>query len=221
MRVDLGVRPQVTAGRPAGAVLRTVRETAFVTMCTLVVSLTVKALLVQLFVVPSESMTPTLAVGDKLAVLRPVADWRSVRRGDVVVFRDPGGWLPRAPAQERSRVAKALEFVGMIPYHSGEHLVKRVVAEAGDTVECRGKGPVYLNGWPLDEPYLPETTTPCRTTFTVVVPARSIWVMGDNRDNSADSRYHMTGDLRGAVPVDSIAGRVVTVAWPPTRWGAT
>jgi signal peptidase I len=140
-------------------------------------------------------------------------------RGDIVVFRDPGGWLPES-SPPRSPLADALRFIGMIPYHSDEHLVKRVVGEAGDVVECRGQGPVYLNGAPLAEPYLAPGVRPCASTFTVTVPARSVWVLGDNRDDSADSRFHLDDGRRGSVPLSTVVGTVIVRIWPPTRWGA-
>jgi signal peptidase I len=194
------------------------RQALFLVICALGVSLFLKVFVIQFFVVPSRSMEPTLRVGDAIAVTRALTQGSPPHRGDVIVFRDPGGWLPPA-ARSRSPLAEALRFVGMIPYHPDEHLVKRVVAEAGDVVECRGSGPLYLNGTPVAEPYLVPGARPCAATFTVTVPARSVWVLGDNRDDSADSRFHLHDGHRGSVPLSSVVGTVVVRIWPPSRWG--
>ena len=194
------------------------RQSLFLIICVLSISLFVKVFVAQFFVVPSRSMVPNLLVGDVIAVTRTLTQSSPPHRGDVVVFRDPGGWLPPT-TRSHSPLAEALRFVGMIPYHSDEHLVKRVLAEAGDVVECRGSGPLYLNGTPVAEPYLAPEARPCAATFTVTVPARSIWVLGDNRDNSADSRFHLGDERRGSVPLSSVVGKVVVRIWPPSRWG--
>lgn len=195
-----------------------IRQAAFLIVCALSISLFVKAFVVQFFVVPSSSMAPTLLVGDAIAVTRPLIRNGPPHRGDIIVFRDPGGWLPQAP-QSDSMLAEALRFIGMIPYHSNEHLVKRVVGEAGDLVECRGSGPLYLNGAPVNEPYVASDSRPCDAVFSVTVPARSVWVMGDNRDNSADSRVHLEDGRRGSVPLSSVVGKAAVRIWPPLRWG--
>lgn len=197
-------------------VLAVLRQAMFLVICVLGASLFAKSFVGQAFEVPSGSMEPTLRIGDSILVRRGLTQWSPPHRGDIVVFRDPGGWLPRTQPP-LSPAAKALEFLGLIPYHSGEHLVKRVVAEAGDVVECHGPGPVYINGVASREPYVAPDAMPCRTTFKVIVPARSLWVLGDNRDNSADSRYHLD-TLTGSVPLSSVVGTVLLTAWPPTHW---
>jgi signal peptidase I len=196
----------------------TVREATFLVLCTLTLSLFLKSFVMQLFTVPSGSMEPTLDVGDKIAVTRTLTRTGTPHRGDIIVFRDPGGWLSdlRPP---RSLLVRALEFIGMIPYHSGEHLVKRVVGEAGDVVECRGPGPLFVNGTAVREPFIAHGARPCAREFVVHVPARSVWVMGDNRDNSADSRFHLRDARRGSVPLTRVVGRVVLKVWPPMHWG--
>lgn len=205
-----------TARRSPGGTVA--RQALFLVICALGISLFLKVFVVQFFRVPSGSMEPTLRIGDAIAVTRPLTRGSPPHRGDIVVFRDPGGWLPAA-GEAHSPVAEALRFVGMIPYHSDEHLVKRVVAEAGDVVACRGSGPLYVNGTPVAEPYVAPGAHPCGAVFTVTVPARSVWVLGDNRDDSADSRFQLRDGRRGSVPLSSVVGTVVVRIWPPTRWG--
>jgi signal peptidase I len=197
--------------------VRIMRQAIFLVLCTLALSLFVKSFVVQLFTVPSGSMEPTLHVGDKIAVSRMLSDGSTPQRGDVIVFRDPGGWLSEPPVP-RSVPVDVFEFIGLIPYHSGEHLVKRVVGEAGDVVECKGPGPLYRNGAVVDEPYLPHGTQPCSGQFVVTVPARSVWVMGDNRGNSADSRFHLSDPRHGSVPLSCVVGKVRFTVWPPMDW---
>jgi signal peptidase I len=217
-RLDAPPGPALRLPLPVDA--GTLRQAAFLIICMLSISLFVKSFVAQLYSVPSASMEPTLLVGDKIVVSRPFTQWHSAHRGDIVVFRDPGGWLPPAPAMD-SAPAVFFEFIGLIPYNSGKHLVKRVVGEAGDVIECRGSGPLYRNGRPVLEPYIAPGAQPCGSgVFKVVVPARSVWVMGDNRDDSADSRYHLNDVRRGSVPLSLIVGSVAATVWPPPHWNA-
>lgn len=194
------------------------RQATFIVICALSLALFVKSFVVQFFDVPSQSMERTLLVGDAIAVTRTLTQFGPPHRGDIVVFRDPGGWLPRHGRNDGILV-EAMEFIGMIPYNSGEHLVKRVVGEAGDVLECRGTGPLYVNGHPAVEPFLAPGSQPCDATFKIVVPSRSIWVMGDNRNDSADSRFHLGDARHGSVPLSNVVGLAVARVWPPTRWG--
>lgn len=115
-----------------------------------------------------------------------------------------------------------LSFIGLMPSAQEKDLIKRVVAVAGDTVECRGEKPLKVNGKALDEPYVFAGNTPCSLDgggqFKVTVPKDRIWVMGDHRQASGDSRYNRGDKYDGFVPVDSVVGRAVVVAWPPGRW---
>jgi signal peptidase I len=185
----------------------------------LVLALLIKTFLLQAFFIPSGSMENTLKIGDRVLVDK-LTPWFGAepQRGEVVVFHDPGGWLPEAPVQQNV-FQQALSFVGLMPSADEEDLIKRVIAVAGDTVECKRGGPVEVNGHALDEPYLYPGNTPCddRPFGPVKVPDGSMWVMGDHRQNSSDSRYHM--NLHdGMVPVDDAVGRAVVVAWPVDRW---
>lgn len=138
----------------------------------------------------------------------------------VVVFHDPGGWLDGEPTPDPNAVQKFLSFIGLMPSSEEKDLIKRTIAVAGDTVECKRGGPVKVNGKALDEPYIYPGDTPCddQPFGPFKVPKDRIWVMGDHRQNSRDSRYHMEDANSGFVPVDKVVGRAVVVAWPINRW---
>jgi signal peptidase I len=179
-------------------------------------SVAIKAFLVQMFFVPSESMEPLFVTNDRILVEK-VSYWTGeVERGDVVVFRDPGDWL--GPEPELSPLQEALQVVGLYP--AGGHLVKRVVAIGGDHVTCcDGEGRVRVNDVPLEEgDYIREGQVPSTRDFDVTVPEGRLWVMGDNRANSEDSRYHQRSGGGGTVPVEDVVGKVWAVVWPLDRW---
>jgi signal peptidase I len=182
----------------------------------LVLSIVVKSFLVQMFFVPSESMEPLFVKDDRILVQK-MSYWSGdVERGDVVVFEDPGGWL--GPGPELNPFQKVLSAVGLYP--TGGHLVKRVIAVGGDEVACcDDRGRVTLNGVPLEEsPYIKEGTRPSERQFRMTVPEDRLWVMGDNRANSEDSRYHRDLRGKGTVPVDRVVGKVWAVVWPLNRF---
>jgi signal peptidase I len=181
----------------------------------LVLSLIVKTFFVQMFFVPSESMEPLFVVDDRILVEK-VSYWNDdVQRGDVVVFEDPGGWL--GPEPELNAVQQALSVVGLYP--TGGHLVKRVVAVGGDTVACCDEqGRVTVNGQPLEEGAYVPGGAPSAREFEVDVPDGRLWVMGDNRANSEDSRYHMDLPGNGTIAVDDVVGKVWAVVWPLDRF---
>ncbi|SCD84125.1 signal peptidase I [Streptomyces sp. DvalAA-14] len=193
----------------------------------LVLALLVKTFLVQAFSIPSGSMQNTLQVGDRVLVDK-LTPWfgSQPERGEVVVFHDPDNWLGDEQAPHANPVQKALSFVGLMPSASERDLIKRVIAVGGDTVRCEGTGPVEVNGKPLAEPYVYPGNTPCSVDpggnqggqFDVTVPKGKIWVMGDHRQDSLDSRYHQQDKNGGFVPVGDVVGRAVVVAWPVTRW---
>jgi signal peptidase I len=182
----------------------------------LLLAIAIKALLLQAFYIPSGSMEDTLVFNDRILVQK-VSYWGSgtPQRGDVVVFADPGGWLGASEsAGATSPVAKALELVGLYP--TGGHLVKRVIGVGGDTVRCCDKhGRITVNGVPLDEgSYLRPGAAPSQIPFATKVEDGHLWVMGDNRSNSADSRVHLGDPGGGQVPVDDVVGKVFSVVWP-------
>jgi signal peptidase I len=196
------------------------KEVATVVVIAVVLSFLIKTFLFRAFYIPSESMMKTLDVNDRIFVNLLVPEPIAMQRGDVVVFRDTKGWLaPTAqkPAGPFSGVQDALTFVGLLPDNSEQHLVKRVIGLPGDHVICcDGSGRLTVNGAPLDENYVNSAEVPQVRDFDVVVPAGKVWVMGDNRNHSADSRAHMNSN-GGFIDVADIEGKAAVIAWPLNR----
>jgi signal peptidase I len=175
----------------------------------------VRLLLVQSFVIPSSSMEPGLRVGDRVLVAR----WGSVDRGDVVVFDGAGVFSadPVPPASGPARVGRALASALGVPVGERD-FVKRVIGLPGDRVVCcDAAGRLSVNGQALDEPYLAPGDAASAVRFDVAVPAGRLWVMGDHRSVSGDSRSHLGDPGGGTVPLDQVVGRVVSVWWPLAR----
>ncbi|MFI0940035.1 signal peptidase I [Streptomyces sp. NPDC021020] len=191
----------------------------------LVLALLIKTFLVQAFSIPSDSMNNTLLQGDRVLVDK-LTPWfgSEPSRGQVVVFHDPGQWLPENPEPSHNPVVrglqKGLSFIGLMPSADEKDLIKRVIGVGGDTVSCTGTGPVVVNGKALDEPYVFPGNTPCSPDkpFKVTVPKNHIWVMGDHRQDSLDSRFHMDQPSHGFVDDKFVVGRAIVVAWPVNRW---
>ncbi|MCX4781327.1 signal peptidase I [Streptomyces sp. NBC_01264] len=187
----------------------------------LLLALLIKTFLVQAFSIPSDSMQNTLQRGDRVLVDK-LTPWfgSEPERGEVVVFHDPANWLSGEPTPDPNIAQKALSWIGLMPSAEEKDLIKRTIAIGGDTVECKKGGPVVVNGKELDEPYIYPGNTPCDDFpfGPLTVPKGKIWVMGDHRQNSQDSRYHQQDSTHGFVPVSDVVGRAVVVAWPVTRW---
>ncbi len=188
----------------------------------LLLALLIKTFLVQAFSIPSDSMQNTLQRGDRVLVDK-LTPWfgSEPERGEVVVFHDPGGWLENTATPDPNVVQKFLSFIGLMPSAEEKDLIKRVIAVGGDTVECKKNGPVTVNGKALDEKsYIFPGDTPCNDEpfGPLKVPDGRIWVMGDHRQNSLDSRYHQELPGEGTVSNDEVVGRAVVVAWPLDRW---
>lgn len=211
---------------PPGARRRTgfwhaVRELVAIAATALLISFLVKTFLMQAFWIPSGSMEDTLVYGDRVMVSKIQAGPMEVDRGDVVVFEDPGGWLPAVQRPDRGPVIDAvfrgLEFVGIAPSSQGNHLIKRIIGMPGDTVACcDDDGRLSVNGQPLDESeYLYPGDAPSTMDFEITVPQDHVWLMGDHRSNSRDSRANDDGTGgQGSVPSDHVVGRAFVLIYP-------
>jgi signal peptidase I len=199
-----------------GSVLR---EFPILVIVALAVSLLIKTFIVQFFYIPSGSMENTLQVQDRVAVNKLPFISKNISRGDVVVFRDPANWLPEQYVDEQNKIVakikEGLVLVGVLPNPAKQFLVKRVIGVAGDKVICCAKdGKLTINGKETDEPYIFKGNKPSELKFNVTVPEGKIWVMGDHRGASADSRYHQDDVNNGFVPVSKVTGRVYAIIWP-------
>ena len=185
------------------------------------VVLLITTFLVKPFSIPSGSMEDTLQVGDRVLVNRAVFKVRDVERGDVVVFDGSGSFVPPQVAPERDPITGALVWVGQsfgLVAPDSTDFIKRVIGTGGDRVTCcDAQGQLTVNGAPLVEDYLFPGDAPSLQPFDVEVPDGMLWVMGDHRSASADSRSHMGDPGGGFVPESSVVGRAMAVVWPISR----
>ena len=201
-----GVR-RARAGRRSGVAFVLV-ELPVLVLVALAVTFVLKSFVAQAFVIPSESMYPTLKVGDRVVVSRLAYHLHEPRRGDVVVFPNPQETVRDDSALPLRLLHEVLEGIG-VRHPSEQELIKRVIGLPGEVVEARG-GRVFIDGRPLVEPYLPEGTF--TSDFNgVTIPEGFVWVMGDNRGDSKDSRSF------GPVERSKIVGRALFRVWPPGR----
>jgi signal peptidase I len=229
------------------------REFAILVSIALVLYYVMLTFVARPYLIPSESMEPTLhgcpgCTGDRIMVDKLTYDFSSPEPGDVIVFKGPPNWNInyRSIRSENTAVRwvqNTLSFIGFVPPDEND-LVKRIIAVGGQTVECRASTGLTVDGKRLNEPYLDFDTmnvapdNPYAACLgpefgPVKVPEGRLWVMGDNRTHSADSRAHCTnlpGDAQrglmctgdptaGTVPVDNVIGKARFIAWPPSRWG--
>jgi signal peptidase I len=197
-----------------GSVLR---EFPILIIVALAVSLVIKSFLVQFFYITSGSMENTLQINDRVAVNKIPFISNSINRGDVVVFRDPSNWLPEPYVDNQNKVIAKIKdglvLVGVLPNPAKQYLVKRVIGIAGDNVVGKD-GVVTINGKKTTEPYIFAGNKASELDFNVTVPEGKIWVMGDHRGASADSRYHQDDVNNGFVPESKVTGRVLGIIWP-------
>ena len=176
------------------------------------------------FSIPSGSMEDTLQVGDRVLVERVTPRFGTIERGDIVVFDGTDSFSPEIDtSQQTSLVSRGLapltQLLGFGPAKETD-FIKRVIAVGGDRVMCcDDQGRVTVNGQPLDEPYLYPGDVPSEISFDVIVPEGRLWVMGDHRSSSADSRAHLGDPGGGTVSVDRVIGRAFLISWPLSRVG--
>ncbi|MDR0950438.1 MAG: signal peptidase I, partial [Candidatus Ancillula sp.] len=199
------------------------KDAVFVIVASVVLSTLMKAFLFMPFIIPSGSMENTLQVEDRILTYRLKPHPFALDRGDVVVFKDNREWMdPNNDGHQDdgdTPIQKALKFIGFMPEDDDSYLVKRVIGLPGDHVACKGTGyPVTVNGKAIDESsYIKKGSDPSSMPFDVIVPDNSLWVMGDNRNNSADSRYHQGLPTKGFVSEDDVVGDVFLIFWPSQR----
>ena len=206
------------------------RELPFLILIALVLALLIKTFLVQAFYIPSASMENTLQGGppdkhyDRVLVNKLVYRLRDVHRGEIIVFKGPKSWqdqpefVSHTPSNPVARFFHDIGSAVGVAAPSSKDFIKRVIAVGGDHVVCcDASGKITVNGVPLTEPYIYPGAKPSDTPFDVTVPKGRLWVMGDNRGGSADSRAHMQ-DHNGTIPANDVIGRAFVVVWPPSDW---
>jgi signal peptidase I len=201
--------PQAEPTRHRNPVIRFFGELPGLILIAFILALLIKTLLVQAFFIPSGSMEPTLMPGDRVLVLKVPYYFHDPRRGDIVVFSDPNP----SNQPDRGVVGGFVHwlFQGLgVQHPDNEDFIKRVIGLPGETVWAKG-GHVYVDGTRIAEPYLTQNTADFPKTR---VPAGSLFVMGDNRGNSLDSRFGL-----GFIPIDKVIGKAELVIWPPGRAG--
>jgi signal peptidase I len=195
------------------------REVPIIIVAALVVSVIVKTFFIHFFFIPSGSMENTLLVGDRIAVNKFATYFSDIKRGEVVVFHDPNNWLGAAPVSTGPKVIEVIKTglvdVGVLPDPAKQYLIKRVIGVGGDHIVCcDAQGFLKVNGKSIVEPYIFPGNKPSDSNFDVTVPKGYIWVMGDHRGASADSRFHTSDSHKGMVPLGDVVGRAEFVVWP-------
>jgi signal peptidase I len=209
------------------SVLLFIRDLLIIFVVALLISFLIKSFLIRSFYIPSGSMMNTLQVDDRIIVNQLEPDLIPIARGDVLVFKDPGGWLLPQPDVVQNPIVAGIDWffsvVGLSAPDSNDHLIKRVIGLPGDHVVCcNALGQMSVNDIALDESdyvLLPAGESKVSAIdFDVTIPADSLWMMGDNRYNSKDSRFNGETVGKGFVPVEDVVGRALVVSWPLARW---
>jgi signal peptidase I len=198
------------------------REFPILVVIALLLAVVIKTYAIQAFFIPSGSMENTLEINDRVLVNKLVYDVRGIHRGDIVVFNGDGSWDPGTAPRNTNFVVKFGQgFASMFGFgHPGDILIKRVIGLPGDRVACcDAKGRVTVNGVPLNErSYLYPGDAPSEIRFNIVVPPGRLWVMGDHRLISDDSRNHLGLPGGGTIPENAVVGRAFVIIWPISRW---
>ena len=214
------VRRKLNQIKKKNAILAFVIDTAVILVSALVISFVIKTFFLRSFYIPSGSMFETLQINDRIIVNELVPNVVPLERGDVVVFKDPGGWLGTIPQQKATHPLAQigewlLSVTGLSAPDNDQHLVKRVIGVGGDHIICcDADNRITINGKAIIEPYVAKGSNPSNTEFDVTVPKGSFWVMGDNRGNSEDSRYHPNTPGKGFVASSYVVGRAFVISWP-------
>jgi signal peptidase I len=215
-------QPRQPAGRRGRRKRSFWREFPVLVVIALLLAVVIKTYAIQAFFIPSGSMENTLEINDRVLVNKLVYDVRGIHRGDIVVFNGDGSWDPGTPPRNTNFLVKFGQgFASMFGFgHPGDILIKRVIGLPGDKVACcDAQGRVTVNGVPLNEQsYLYPGDSPSEVRFNIVVPAGRLWVMGDHRLISDDSRNHLGEPGGGTVPENAVVGRAFVIIWPPSRW---
>lgn len=208
------------------------RELVVLIILALAIALLIKTFVVQAFFIPSSSMENTLLVGDKVLVNKLVYHTRPIRPGDIVVFNGAGSWVsePKPVPASSNPVVRVYDdtlrplfssIAGLFGTAPGQtDFIKRVIGVPGDHVACcNAHGQVTVNGVALHErSYLFPGAAPSEIHFKITVPPGRLWVMGDNRQVSDDSRLHRGDPGNGTIPENKVIGRAFMIVWPPSRW---